>query len=272
MLLFTADNYPAIMYEAISCEEFACGLVPGSAVFVSFAWIGHVILISVTTAVIFEIYKRQQTIVVLGLKVDQRRAILSAFTLLDTDCSGRIDKVEFGLLLKALRPKVDEATVDVIFDLLDCDGSGSLTLSEFTDLCEVIMLKMRQHGDDGTWWGSLNELHSPAVKKIVSHGCFEGLSMTILGVYVAMLVIVAQPGDNKHIEQVVEQLFLALFTAESVFKLVGLGLYDFRSDSWNRLDVLVLTLSYASMIVDSLYSSRYMPPRPACPPIVCSLL
>ena len=48
--LFTADNYPQIMYASFSCAEFSCGPITGTLFFISFVLLGHIILMTVFSA------------------------------------------------------------------------------------------------------------------------------------------------------------------------------------------------------------------------------
>ena len=50
ILLFTADNYPMIMWESFSCKGVGCYVGVGTALFASFVIIGHVVLMSIFIA------------------------------------------------------------------------------------------------------------------------------------------------------------------------------------------------------------------------------
>ena len=61
----------------------------------------------------------------------RRKRLLTAFTEIDTDGGGTIDKQEFGALLKIL--DVDESQTDRIFAEIDTDGSGGIDFDEWVD-------------------------------------------------------------------------------------------------------------------------------------------
>ena len=42
--LFSADNYPNIMYSSFACRQTACGPVAGTLFFVAFIVVGHITL------------------------------------------------------------------------------------------------------------------------------------------------------------------------------------------------------------------------------------
>lgn len=60
---------------------------------------------------------------------DEERRLSSLFHAYDVDSSGRIEKNEFFTICQELRVSPREA--DGIFDRLDVDGDGTVTLEEF---------------------------------------------------------------------------------------------------------------------------------------------
>ena len=102
--LFTADNYPHIMYQSFICKG-PCGAVVGTVFFISLVVIGHVILMSVFVAVIFEVYKRQHAFLVLHEKVIERHALLAAFKLLDLTGDRRLSRKEFTRCSRRSAPR-----------------------------------------------------------------------------------------------------------------------------------------------------------------------
>ena len=59
ILLFTADNYPMIMWEAYSCSGVSCGVGVSTSVFTSFVVLGNLVLMSIFVAV--SVYMRMYT-------------------------------------------------------------------------------------------------------------------------------------------------------------------------------------------------------------------
>ena len=84
MLLFTADNYPYVLFASYNCDEIACQPYVGAAIYVTFIVFGTIILMSVFVAVVFDVYKRQHGFVILSERVEQQKALLATFALLDT--------------------------------------------------------------------------------------------------------------------------------------------------------------------------------------------
>ena len=63
-LLVSGDNFPMIMWKSSTCMAITCGRY--SAIFyVSLILVGTITVMSVLTAVIFDVYKRQHALLVL---------------------------------------------------------------------------------------------------------------------------------------------------------------------------------------------------------------
>ena len=52
-----------------------------------------------------------------------------------------------------------------------------------------------------------------------------------------------------------DTIFVGLFTIELLVKVLGLSLSDTWSDMWNRLDVIVVLLSYVAMALEAAFAS-----------------
>ena len=145
-LLFTAENYPYILFASFNCDEIACqpyvcasasppshpmgprpshpmgprpshsalpydDVTPtpmmtwqvGATLFLTFIFFGTITLMSVFVAVLFDVYKRQHGYVVLAERVEEQKALLAAFALLDTSGDGALDTTEFDRLLIKVR-------------------------------------------------------------------------------------------------------------------------------------------------------------------------
>jgi calmodulin len=58
--------------------------------------------------------------------------LMQIFNHFDGDHNGRIDRGEFKRLMHALGAVAPEAELDIGFEALDCDGSGTIEFNEFS--------------------------------------------------------------------------------------------------------------------------------------------
>jgi len=92
-------------------------------------------------------------------------------------------------------------------------------------------------------------------RAIVESPAFEALSVLVILAYLSLLIMVsADVSLPEEALQVAELIFTVLFTIELALKFVGLGVAETWSSNWNRLDLVVIVLSYASMALESLGS------------------
>ena len=153
---FTVDNYPQIMYQSFRCGEVACGPAVGALYFVSFLVVGHVVLMTVFIAVVFETYKRQHAFLILFERLAERQSLLAAFALLDLNGNKRLSKKEFSKLVTAVRPATSASSVELTFNLLDADQNDSIDSHEFIEAASALMVqapnyRMRECCPSATW-------------------------------------------------------------------------------------------------------------------------
>ena len=245
ILLFTADNYPMVMWESYSCTGVSCGVGVGTAVFTSFVLLGNVVLMSVFVAVLFDVYKRQHGFVILQEKIAQRKALLAAFALLDLDGDGKLDEKEFSRLLRAVRPAVGPKTIELAFRLCDSDNSSCLDREEFLQVSELLMLRLPAAREPSPWvtWSS------PLLSRVAESTAFGVISDLLIVLYIFLLIAMStvRGGSGSRAVDVLDTIFVCAFTVEIVVKILGLSLEAFWSVAWNRLDVAVVFLAYMSM-------------------------
>ena len=99
-------------------------------------------VMSVFVAVVFEVYKRQHAYILLQEKLNERKALLAAFALLDLNGDGTLSVREFMQLLAQVRPHASASARSLLFKLIDTDGSESLDSHEFLKVCDAFLLKL----------------------------------------------------------------------------------------------------------------------------------
>ena len=142
ILILTGDNYPQIMWQGARCRTLTCTAAVSSVYFVCFIILGNIIIMSVLTAVIFDFYKRHHALIVLKEKVKEKKALVAAFVLMDSEGSGLLAASEMRRMLRIIRPQASRASLDAVISTLDADHNGSIDVHEFVVLSEVIMLQV----------------------------------------------------------------------------------------------------------------------------------
>ena len=270
--LFSADNYPHILYASFSCTELACGPAAGSLFFLVFVVLGHIILMTVSIAIVFETYKRQHACVILSERVSERVALLAAFHLLATSEGGRqplfpvdtapacaepprgarLDKARFGELLRAVRPRTNQETVKLAFRILDSDGSDDIDAHEFVQAASVLMVRvtraaMSEACPCSTW-------RSERLGRLVENPCFLLLCDMSTVAYIILLLVfssgVRWSASEASVFLMLDLAFVCYFTIELVAKVIGLSFEAFWADVSNRIDLIVVPLCWLTYALE----------------------
>ena len=134
------------------------------------------------------------------------------------------------------------------FQVLDKDDDNVIDQTEFLEVSDVLMMKVPSYSERFKFMS----WHWPPMRKVADSKTFNYISDLLILLYIILLVLIAS--DIKWSKQSVQLLghtdtiFVGLFTIELLVKVLGLSLSDTWSDMWNRLDVIVVLLSYAGFV------------------------
>ena len=156
-------------------------------VFLSFIFFGSIILMSVFVAVVFDVYKRQHGYVILAERVEQQKALLATFALLDLSGDGKLDTAEFDRLLMDVSPKVTQQSKELAFQVLDKDDDNVIDQTEFLEVSDVLMLKVPTYNENykfASWYW-------PPMRKVANSRTFNHISDLLILLYIILLVLIA---------------------------------------------------------------------------------
>uniref|UniRef100_A0A7S3GLY2 EF-hand domain-containing protein n=1 Tax=Palpitomonas bilix TaxID=652834 RepID=A0A7S3GLY2_9EUKA len=137
-VLITTENYPEIMNAA-----FAYSPVFSVFFFMVFLVIGLYFLLNVVIASFIDAYRTERKKQVLKLRIRERKSLLAAFQVLDSDNKGFISQETFSSLMKEVLPKAEPAIVNMLFELMDADGNNQIDVFEFFEMLDTLLLRFR---------------------------------------------------------------------------------------------------------------------------------
>ena len=97
-------------------------------------------MLSVLIALILDTYSTLRKDILLDERIEERKSLASAFYLISNGGS-EIKYPQWEELIKELRPNWKENQTRYIFNKIDQDQSGSLSLNEFFQICDALLLR-----------------------------------------------------------------------------------------------------------------------------------
>lgn len=265
--LITSENFPSAMLITLDggSGSALAGSLSGRASIV-IDWVLHSVyfgvffvltaymILSVFVAVIFENYKLHHKRVVIEGKRRERRALLAAFSMVDTDGDALLSLGEFYRLMKRFRGRSSTREARAIHKILDTDATGDISLHEFLNVCDLLVLRPRERVGVSSASAHACCAPVPAAHWLVRRATFHLLIyLTIVLNAIFVLVRLIQ-GDGAGIPppayQVIDRVFLAVFFSEMVLKILGLTWRGYISDPWNRFDMALVVAGVLSEVIE----------------------
>lgn len=135
-VLSTTENFPAVMYPSLKYRPLASILYFVSALFV-FLWL----LLPLVLAIVYDHFKAVKDRLVQGNRVKAHASLVFAYqTLMGGDGTAEMDRNVFAKFVPYCRPNTTREQCDVMFAVLDVDGTGTITIAEFLRLLTVLEL------------------------------------------------------------------------------------------------------------------------------------
>ncbi len=175
-------------------------------------------------------------------------------------------------LMKALRPNLDKELVEVLFHMVDANGSGTITRNEFHNLGPLMSIHAERKAGKPLWIGrlprcahtALEILVNDYLQSFVEHAFFKGFfDLLILCSGIIMLCTLSVQNNieysyslrksefdvpelkatNGLLERIVTGIVL-LFAMEIILKVMVYGWrYYWRKSFFNKLDFVIVSFS-----------------------------
>jgi hypothetical protein len=136
-VLLTTENYPTIIMPALHANEPLCLLF-----FLSYFMLVVWFVMSLFLAIVFHTYKEVHSRKVIKALMAERRSLLTAFLILQ-DSGVPLEFNTWRELIRKIRPAASDTEAKVLFDFLDVDHNGSITIHEFLRLIEVLSFQVQ---------------------------------------------------------------------------------------------------------------------------------
>ncbi|XP_053642304.2 two pore channel protein 1 isoform X1 [Cherax quadricarinatus] len=247
-VLVTTANNPDIMMPAFDDSAYYV------IFFVAFLVICFFIYMNIILAVIYNNYRKHLKNEVRKTVFSKRQQLSKAFEILAIKSEGQkvITRSRFVQLMKLLDSKKNPAFINVMWIVLDCDGSDCLEKREFLKLADLLNVEVSEVVDRTTFIGHyLPSIYyskpSRVLCRIVKHKLFQ-IFFDFLTLVNAVVIGISTSQSNW--DDAAEWFFLSFFLLEILLKLYVLGFRRFFRRMWNLFDFVVIGAAFIMALVD----------------------
>jgi len=264
----TTANYPDVMMAAYNNNRFV------NLFFVSFMIVEFYGFMNVILAVVVNFYSRVND------EYEHERQLLTdnklerAFRILDKNGAGQIGRetvMELFPLLNEDCPDIKyikSDTAELLFAVLDRDGSSEISLVEFKEFGQVMLLEFDRAENYMSFfeWRYPGFYFSPGFQKIcnmVNSGNFDHFidALLVLNAFVVAIqsypeLVGKSPNDDPHLAdgyidtpwEVAESLFTIIYCVEMILKISVLGWRRYIHNRRNFFDATITLLTVAATL------------------------
>merc|ERR1719318_227337 len=233
-VLLTTANFPDIMMPSYN-ENMAYTIF-----FISYLSINLYFLMNLMLTVVYKTFADVEEKKFSALIASKAKAAIKAFSLLKSSKTGVVEYRSFRGLIKEYQPMRGDVDTLLMWKYLTRSSSkpGSLTTAEFSLVYQAVSFKwtLLTGKNDGVacWYRGSSKLLVKTVTLVswlVTSKGFEYAVYGLVGLNTALLVLQAgliQTTDQDHIVYNTEVglVFMLLYVAEVVLKLLGMGLRE----------------------------------------------
>ncbi|XP_042518900.1 two pore calcium channel protein 1A isoform X2 [Macadamia integrifolia] len=243
-VLFTTSNNPDVWIPAYKDSRWNC------LFFVVFVLLGVYFLTNLILAVVYDSFKGQLVKQVAEMDSTRKRILEKAFSIIDRDNCGFLDKEQCIKLFEELNryrslPKISKEEFELIFDELDDSRDFKINKDEFAEICNAIALRFQKE-PPVSCLENYPIYHSPTSEKLkafVQSNTFEYiiaffLMLNLVAVIIETTLDIKNSSAQK-IWQEVEFVFGWIYVLEMALKIYALGFHNYWLEGQNRFDFIV---------------------------------
>ncbi|GMH58289.1 hypothetical protein TL16_g02578 [Triparma laevis f. inornata] len=273
-----AVNFPDIMLPAVN-EDFRSTCL----FFMCFMVLVVVWLLNLCLATVYQQYRSFLSKRALHQHKTRRKALLSAFILLDIDSDKVIEKDDFLTAVRKVRDldSDDAKELDFLWNQCDMDKDGTIDPHDFFSVCDILVCTVKKKSrssyhivpspydgdevskEEAQGW---NQGRSSLFNRLCYGGLLPQLRAILIQPFFSSLVIGCILGSNVILvyaanaklsgeeepvwcEQV-EYFFVSVFVVEVIIKMLAVGVNGYINTPWWKFDFFVTIASMLGIALD----------------------
>lgn len=253
-LLTTTTNSPDVMIPAYEHSRFTI------VIYIFICTVCNWLFMGILTACVYNSYKAHLGEFVVDTVAKRKRKLDDAYDLISTptpDGEMGVTQDTFLRLMRLVKPRRSEDSVNVLFHILDKGRSGYLSRSEFTRLSEYLQAEISELELSRQYFQTFvprfyNAFDAPSYvqfRNFVNHK----ITRLIFGCMVAANGITAVAFHRyPSLQDAVEWFFTILFLIELIMNYIASGGVRFFDDGWNIFDCVVVFGALFGQILQSI--------------------
>nr|ATG70803.1 ATCCH1 fatty acid oxygenation upregulated 2 [Juniperus scopulorum] len=243
-VLFTTSNNPDVWIPAYKSSRISC------LFFMLYILFGVYFVTNLILAVVYDSFKKQLAKQVAEMDKMRNRTLETAFTLLDENKCGFLDKDQCAELFQALNmyrtlPKISKEDFDCIFYELDDSHDFKINKEEFADLCDAISLRFEKELVPSCFetYPFYHSTPCNCLRNFVKGKMFDYIIIFMLFLNLITIIIETtldiQNDADQYIWQTVEICFGWLYVVEMLLKIFSYGFDAYWREGQNRFDFTI---------------------------------
>ncbi|XP_068246953.1 two pore calcium channel protein 1-like isoform X2 [Palaemon carinicauda] len=248
-VLVTTANNPDIMMPAYDASPYYV------IFFVLFLVICFFLYMNIILAVIYNNYRKYLKNEVKKTVYSKRQQLSKAFDILAVNSSSRqiVTKERFVQLMKKIDSENKPALINVLWIILDTDGSECLDKGEFLKLADLLNVEVIEVVDrriliQKIFPSLFFSKPSQYLCKVVKHRYFQ-IFFDVLTLVNAVVIGIST--NSSEWDDTAEWIFLGLFLIEIILKLYVYGPKRFFLRLWNVFDFVVIGAAFIMASVEA---------------------
>lgn len=253
-VLVTTANNPDIMMPAFDLSTYYV------IFFVVFLVICFFIYMNIILAVIYNNYRKHLKNEVRKAVFSKRQQLGKAFKILALELRNKqvVTRTRFVQLMKFLDSEKNPALINVLWIVLDSDGSDYLEKGEFLKLADLLNVEVSEVVDRTIFLAHFfptiyYSKPSRFLCKVVKNRFF-GIFFDVLTFTNAIVIGISNSDDTW--DDAAEWAFLSLFMLEIFLKLYAYGSRRFFRKVWNVFDFVVIGAAFILGVVEAIVADE----------------
>lgn len=237
----TYDSYPDNQFLAVQNYE------PNYIFFIVFIFLNMFLFSSIPGSLVYNKFRQTRSKLILIDEIRQQHSLILAFVTLTEDSTNLSTPklIRFLNYLYRYKFRYVEYITDICLKL-DDNNNKTIQVNEFMQLSKIILENKAMTPpafDDIKAWVDFRKFMNTRfhLKAIVNHWLFEVIaSLLILLSFINAIFFIY---NRTTLVEIFDDIFVWIFVAELILRVIGIGPENFFADRWNNLDAFLVIFS-----------------------------